>query len=268
MLLRAIGRVLDAAITEAGVAAPDVTLTAETFLAMTKFRAKFIEKRLTNAEDRKLVAAIYDELKTTGRVENSLSEDDRTIRDLHRTEVLEPQLAQRNAAARRRVTGRLDRSEADAAADRHAKEATSHGDTTALELAGRKVVSHSSEVSAIRRLYRTRRSITSEHDRACAAAEDRIRPSSERKTEVKTAKHISLPATTSRRRRRSVRKWPNVSPPLGFIRSEISSRYDPDRCWPNISTIQISTLRLSLTGKIRRRSSSTFRGSEARMRSC
>ena len=64
------GHVLDAAITEAGVAAPEVTLTAETFLAMTQIPAKFIEKRLTNAEDRKLVAAMYDELKATGRVEH------------------------------------------------------------------------------------------------------------------------------------------------------------------------------------------------------
>ena len=99
------GRVLDAAISEAGVVAPDVTLTAETFLAMTQIPRKFIEKRLTNEEDRKLVAAIYDELKTTGRVENSLSEDDRTIRDLHRTEVLEPQLAQRSEARAAKVSG-------------------------------------------------------------------------------------------------------------------------------------------------------------------
>ncbi|MFA7305963.1 MAG: DUF4332 domain-containing protein [Hyphomicrobium sp.] len=99
------GRVLDAAISEAGVAAPEVTLTAETFLAMTQIPRKFIEKRLTNEEDRKLVAAIYDELKTTGRVENSLSEDDRTIRDLHRTEVLEPQLAQRSEARAAKVSG-------------------------------------------------------------------------------------------------------------------------------------------------------------------
>lgn len=90
------GRVLDAAVTEAAVAAPDVTLTAETFLAATKIPAKFIEKRLTNAEDRKLVGAIYDELKTTGRVDKALPEDDRTIRDLHQREVLEPKLAQRS----------------------------------------------------------------------------------------------------------------------------------------------------------------------------
>jgi hypothetical protein len=97
--------VLDAAIAEAGAAAPDVTLTAETFLAMTQVPRKFIEKRLSNQENRKLVAAIYDELKATGRVDHSLSEDDRTIRDLHRNEVLAPKLAERREARAARLPG-------------------------------------------------------------------------------------------------------------------------------------------------------------------
>ncbi len=102
------GHVLNAAITEAGVAAPDVTLTAETFLAMTQVPRKFIEKRLANAEDRKLVAAMYDELKATGRVDKTLTEDDRTIRDLHQREVLAPKLAERSErrAARVQAGGR------------------------------------------------------------------------------------------------------------------------------------------------------------------
>jgi predicted flap endonuclease-1-like 5' DNA nuclease len=99
------GRVLDAAIAEAGVAAPDVTLTVETFLAMTQIPKKWIEKRLTNAEDRKLVQAMYDELKTTGRVEHTLPEDDRLVRDLHRTEVLAPKLAERRQARAARIPG-------------------------------------------------------------------------------------------------------------------------------------------------------------------
>jgi predicted flap endonuclease-1-like 5' DNA nuclease len=129
------GRVLDAAITEAGVAAPDVALTAETFLAMTQIPRKFIEKRLTNAEDRKLVAAIYDELKTTGRVEHSLSEDDRTIRDLHRAEVLEPKLAKRNEARAERVASDAGSAKSMPPAIATAKYMTATADTTALELA-------------------------------------------------------------------------------------------------------------------------------------
>ncbi|RUO99676.1 MAG: DUF4332 domain-containing protein [Hyphomicrobium sp.] len=99
------GKVLDRAISEAGVAAPEVTLTAETFLAMTQIPRKFIEKRLSNEADRKLVAAIYDELKTTGRVDRALPEDDRVIRDLHQAEVLAPKLAERDAARAARIRG-------------------------------------------------------------------------------------------------------------------------------------------------------------------
>ncbi|MFA5955800.1 DUF4332 domain-containing protein [Hyphomicrobium sp.] len=99
------GKVLDKAIAESGVSAPEVTLTAETFLAMTQIPRKFIEKRLSNEEDRKLVAAIYDELKSTGRVEHALTEDDRTIRDLHNAEVLAPKLAQQSAARAARING-------------------------------------------------------------------------------------------------------------------------------------------------------------------
>lgn len=97
------GRLLDRAITEAGVSAPPVSLTAETFLATLKIPAKWVEKNLSNAEDKALVRAMYDELKTTGRVENTLPEDDRVIRDLHAKEVLAPKLAERAAQRAARI---------------------------------------------------------------------------------------------------------------------------------------------------------------------
>jgi predicted flap endonuclease-1-like 5' DNA nuclease len=84
------GNLLDHAITEAGVAAPDVSLTVETVLATLRMPQKWLEKRLSNAEDRRIVQAMYDELKATGKVEASLPEDDRTIRDLYAAEVLAP----------------------------------------------------------------------------------------------------------------------------------------------------------------------------------
>jgi predicted flap endonuclease-1-like 5' DNA nuclease len=90
------GMMLDRAIAESGVTAPEVGLTLETFLATLKIPSKWIEKKLTNAEDRKLVQAMYDELKATGRVDATLPEDDRTIRDLHASEVLAPKLADRS----------------------------------------------------------------------------------------------------------------------------------------------------------------------------
>lgn len=88
--------VLDRAIAEAGVAAPDVSLTIATVVATLKIPAKWLEKKLSNAEDRIIVQAMYDELKATGRVEHTLPEDDRTIRDLHAKEVLAPKLAERS----------------------------------------------------------------------------------------------------------------------------------------------------------------------------
>lgn len=97
------GRLLDRAVVEAGVAAPDVALTLETFLATLKIPSKWIEKKLSNAEDRKLVQAMYDELQATGRVDATLTEDDRTIRDLHAAEVLAPKLAARSVIRADRV---------------------------------------------------------------------------------------------------------------------------------------------------------------------
>jgi predicted flap endonuclease-1-like 5' DNA nuclease len=83
------GHLLDRAIAESGVEAPGVTLTAETVIAALKIPSKWIAKKLANAEDRRIVEAMYDELKATGRVEHTLTQDDRTIRDLYKREVLD-----------------------------------------------------------------------------------------------------------------------------------------------------------------------------------
>lgn len=83
------GHLLDRAIAESGVEAPDVTLTAETVIAALKIPAKWLTKKLADADDRRIVEAMYDELKATGKVEHTLPEDDRTIRDLYKREVLD-----------------------------------------------------------------------------------------------------------------------------------------------------------------------------------
>ncbi len=97
------GRVLQRAFKESGVEPPAVSLTAEAFLATLQIPMKFVEKKLANAADRAQVVAMYHELQTTGRVEATLSEDDRTVRDLHATEVLEPQQKQQAAARTKRL---------------------------------------------------------------------------------------------------------------------------------------------------------------------
>lgn len=92
-------RILDKAFEECGQTPPDVSLTLDTILATVSIPAKALQKRLSNAADRALVQQMYDELKTTGRVDKTLTEDDRTVRDLYAAEVLAPR---ETAAARAR----------------------------------------------------------------------------------------------------------------------------------------------------------------------
>lgn len=95
--------ILDRAITEAGVEPPEVSLTAETVLATLKVPAKWITKKITDADTRRQVQAMYDELMATGRVEATLPEDDRMVRDLHAREVLAPRAAAMAAERAKRL---------------------------------------------------------------------------------------------------------------------------------------------------------------------
>ncbi len=98
-------RILDRALSDAAVAPPEVALTMETVKAIIKIPAKALLKRLSNSEDRALVEAMYDELKSTGRVEKSLRDDDRAVRDLYAVEVLAPRLASQKDRRTHRTGG-------------------------------------------------------------------------------------------------------------------------------------------------------------------
>ena len=93
--------VLDRAFTEAGVAPPKVALTLDTVLATLTVPRKWVLNTLADAADRRQVQA-------TGNVDRTLTEDDRTIRDLHAKEV-------RGAAGERQTTERAARIRAAAA---------------------------------------------------------------------------------------------------------------------------------------------------------
>ncbi len=82
------GMVLQCAIEEAGVAAPEVSLTLDTILATLKVPIRALQKNLADAADRRLVERMYDELQATGKVEANLPEDDRVVRAVHAEEVL------------------------------------------------------------------------------------------------------------------------------------------------------------------------------------
>lgn len=100
---RTIAVVFDRAIGEAAVAPPQVPLTLATLLATLEIPRQLLAKRLTDAEDRRQVEAMYDELKTTGRVDESLPLDDRVVRDLHAAEVVAPRQAALAAERARRI---------------------------------------------------------------------------------------------------------------------------------------------------------------------
>lgn len=93
------GAVLHQAILEAEAAPPRVSLSLETVLATLQMPAKWITNRLADAEERRLVQRMYDELKATGTVEANLPEDDRMVRDLHAAEVVAKRV-KTNAAAK------------------------------------------------------------------------------------------------------------------------------------------------------------------------
>ncbi|WP_072395356.1 DUF4332 domain-containing protein [Hyphomicrobium sp. CS1GBMeth3] len=94
----AFAAVLDRAFADSGREPPEVSLTLDTILAAVKIPAKTLAKRLADAEDRRIVSAMYDELTATGRVEATLPEDDRVVRDLYAKEIEAPRLAEREKA--------------------------------------------------------------------------------------------------------------------------------------------------------------------------
>jgi predicted flap endonuclease-1-like 5' DNA nuclease len=80
--------VLDRAIEESNAHAPDLALTPATLVAAAQVPFKLIKRRIADAEERRLIERIYDELITTGTVEKNLPEDNRMVRELHAQEVL------------------------------------------------------------------------------------------------------------------------------------------------------------------------------------
>lgn len=96
-------RLIDHAIAVAGVAPPQVSLALDTIVAALKIPVKALLKKIADKEDRRQVEAMYDELVATGRVETTLPEDDRLVRELHAREVLAPRLARQADARAARI---------------------------------------------------------------------------------------------------------------------------------------------------------------------
>jgi Domain of unknown function (DUF4332)/Zinc dependent phospholipase C len=80
--------VLRRAISEAQVAPPQVRLTPALLMAILKLPGALLARRLAEAGERRQVERSYDELISTGKVEESLGEGERIVRDLYAAEVL------------------------------------------------------------------------------------------------------------------------------------------------------------------------------------
>ncbi len=80
--------VLGKAFAEASVTPPDVSLAAATVVAALKVPMKFVLNRLADAGDRREVECMYDELRATGRVQQTLPEEARQVRDGYARDVL------------------------------------------------------------------------------------------------------------------------------------------------------------------------------------
>jgi Domain of unknown function (DUF4332) len=110
--------VLDRAIAEASVPAPDIGVTAATLIAAAQIPAKLIARRMADAEERRTVERIYDELLATGTVELNLPDDDRAVRALYAQEVLAARPPQPQVSKvfpfkpRERVVTRVDQARA------------------------------------------------------------------------------------------------------------------------------------------------------------
>ncbi len=83
-------KILDRAFVEAGISAPLVNLTSDTFLAVMRIPRKWVLHKLENASEIRRLQRMYDEYEKTGRVNATLSEDLKIVRDMHAEEVLIP----------------------------------------------------------------------------------------------------------------------------------------------------------------------------------
>jgi hypothetical protein len=81
----------DKAFADANVAPPAVSLVTKSLGAIATLPRTWMLKRMANADDRRIVERMYDELNKTGTVEINLPADDRVVRDLHKAEVIDAQ---------------------------------------------------------------------------------------------------------------------------------------------------------------------------------
>jgi predicted flap endonuclease-1-like 5' DNA nuclease len=93
-----LARVLDKAIAEAAACAPQVNLVMDTVGVWATVPTRAIAKRAADVEERELIESQYTEYRRTGKVRETLSDDDRIVRRLHAEEVLKVSMASLDCA--------------------------------------------------------------------------------------------------------------------------------------------------------------------------
>jgi predicted flap endonuclease-1-like 5' DNA nuclease len=93
-----LARILERAFAEAAVVPPKVGLTLDTIVAAIKAPIQKVLAALDNEKDKDLVRAMYNEYRRTGKVRETLPEDDKLVRKLHAMEVLRVPLSTIDAA--------------------------------------------------------------------------------------------------------------------------------------------------------------------------
>ena len=96
-------RILDRAFDEASVVPPEVNLTMQAVLATVNGPIRKILNSLADAQDRKAVEAIYQEVQATGKAIESLPESERLVRQFHAAEVRKISMLALNAERPRRA---------------------------------------------------------------------------------------------------------------------------------------------------------------------
>ena len=91
-------RILERAFEEADVQPPITDPTLHGYLAALQIPIYWILKKMSDGHERDIVEQMYDELQETGKVERTLTEDDRIIKHLHAREVGTEPLVNRTAA--------------------------------------------------------------------------------------------------------------------------------------------------------------------------
>jgi predicted flap endonuclease-1-like 5' DNA nuclease len=88
-----LARILDKAIVEAQAAAPKVNLLLDMAAIAVTIPSRAVSKQIDNVVEARLVGSQYAEYRATGKVRQTLGEDDRAVRKLFAEEVLKVSLA-------------------------------------------------------------------------------------------------------------------------------------------------------------------------------